>query len=180
MTNVARLLVLDQDSAEIKDSQTAIANLLDKEAEAQKIYDDLPSLADQLERVERGAQLYADCADMVDLAKELEAILSRVRKRMVGMQGIVKAGLTEEAVAAGGEIETANWKLKMKRNPPKVIIDDLSVVPKKYRLEPMPIPEWQEWDADKNVIKQALTKEKVQSIAGVHLEVSERVEIKPR
>lgn len=180
MSNVARLLILDQDSAEIKDSQTAIANLLDKEEAAKALFEDLPSIADQAERCERGAQLYADCADMIDLAKELEGILSRVRKRMAGVQETVKQGLYEETQQAGGEIETANWLLKLKKNPAKVVVDDLSAVPKKYRLEPKPIPSWEEWEVNKNEVKQALGKEKVKSINGVHLEQGERVEIKPR
>ena len=178
--NVARLLVLDQDSQEIRDSQAAIAALLDKEDAAKEILGDLPAIDAQIERCEKGAQLFADCEDMMSLAKELEGVLSRVRRRMAAVQEVVRQGLEEEAREAGGEIETANWAIKIRKNPAKVIVDDLQEVPRKYRLEPKPIPEWTEWDVDKNLVKQALTKEKVRSIVGVHIEQAERVEIKPR
>lgn len=178
MNQVARLLTLDQDSQEIRDSQTAIANLLDKEAQAKEIFADLPAHESLEERLNRAAQLYSDCSDTVDLCKELEGVLKRVRGRMEGVQALVYEGIEDEV--PGDKFETEDWKFNIKENPPKVIVDDLAVVARKYRNEPKPIPPWEEWAVDKNAVKQALIKEKVQSIHGVHLEVSERVEIKPR
>lgn len=177
MGQAARLLKLDQGAQEIKDSQNAIARLLDKEDDALAIFNELPAIEDYQERMNQAGQLFSDCNDTIELAKELESVLSRVRKRMEGVKASVMEGIEDEVKES---FDTKDWTFKLKKNPPKVIVDDLAIVPKKYRNEPKPIPAWQEWPAAKTVIKDALTKEKVQKIDGVHLDETTRVEVKPR
>ena len=176
-------LRLAEDSNAIRDSQTAIANLLDKEEEALRIFEELAAKPEVLVRLDDGAQLWNDCGDMVSFCKELKEILSRVQKRMSDVQEVIYEGMTSDVsdvVEVGDRMETKNWGLKRVLNPPSIIVDDLSVVPKKYRSTPKPIPDWKNWPADKTAIKQALVKEKVQNVAGVHLYRAERLEIKPR
>jgi hypothetical protein len=177
MGEAARLLKLDQGAAEIKDSQNAIARLLDKEDLALELFNELPAIENYQERMDKAGQLFNDCNDMIELSKELEAIMNRVRKRMEKVKGAVMEGITDEVKET---FETKNWKFRLVNNPPSVIVDDLAKVPKKYRTEPKPIPAWEKWPAAKTVIKDALTKEKVQSIPGVHIKDSTRVEVKPR
>ena len=70
--------------------------------------------------------------------------------------------------------------MKIRANPSSVVVDDLKIVPMKYRNEPKPLPPQDKWPVDKVHVKNALTKERVQKIDGVHLEQVSRVEIKLR
>jgi len=182
MSNVVRLMDVSEESADIKQSQNAIASLLDREAVAKKMFENLVAIDELEERLNKGAQLHNDCADVVSLCKDLKDVLSRVQKRMEKMQGVVNNGLFDEVKSSsdGDEIETDDFVLKTKINPPSVVVDDLKIVPKKYRNEPKPLPEWKDWAVDKNAVKSALTKEKVKKIDGVHLSCKESLVIKLR
>jgi len=165
---------------EVKSSQEAVERLLDNEEKALARIEEIAVIADDLERFEEAAKLIAECDAFLAFSKEMEGAVKRAKKRMDKVRTTIMADTLEDVEKAGGEVETKNWLLKVRDNPASVVVDSLADVPKKYRSEPMPIPEWPEWPVDKNMVKQALVKEKVQKIDGVHLEQGTRLEIKPR
>jgi hypothetical protein len=171
---------LESVEREVEDSKQAVLRLLSNEERAEDRFEEIAGISDQAERLEEAAKLIVECEALVSYAKQMEAEMKRAKNRMTEMADKVKAGIHDEVEDAGGEFTTKNWKMKIRQNPAKVIVDDLSVVAKKYRKEPDPIPPVEEWPVDKNLVKTALTKERVQSIDGVHLEQGSRVEVKPR
>jgi len=171
---------LDNVESEIKLSQETVLRLLDNEDRALSRLGEVETIDDQAERLDEMAKLILECESIELLAKELGDIVGRAKKRMVQVKDKVKVQALTEVEGLGGEFEAKDFKFKVRTNPVRVVVDDLSVVPKKYRNEPKPLPPWEEWDVDKNIVKAALTREKVQSIAGVHLEQTNRIEVKPR
>lgn len=171
---------LESIEREVEDSKQAVLRLLSNEERAQERFEEIAAISDQAERLEEAAKLIVECEALMDYSKQMEGEMKRAKDRMAEMAEKVKSGIHDEVEAAGGEFTTKNWKMKIRQNPAKVIVDDLAVVPKKYRKEPDPVPPPEEWPVDKNLVKTALTKERVQGINGVHLEQSSRVEVKPR
>ena len=173
-------LKLEVIESQARTAQDQVAVLLDHEESALRSFEEISAIAETPQRLDEAARLLGECESLVSLAKELGEVLGRVRKRMAGVIEKVEEAVLQEVENEGGEVETRNWILKSRVNPPSVVVDDLSIVPKKYRSEPAPIPPPEEWPVDKNMVKNALTKEKVQSILGVHISQSSRLEIKPR
>lgn len=178
--NVYSTVDLEKVEAEVKVSQDAVLRLLNNEERALERLEEIAAIADPMERLEEAAKLIIESESLVTLAKEMSTVIGNTKKRMEEVIRGAKQSIHDEVESMGGKVETKGFKLTIKNNPVKVIVDDLAAVPKKYKREPDPIPPVEEWEADKNVIKTALTKERVQSINGVHLEESTRVEVKPR
>lgn len=171
----------DLDAGKIRTAQSAVEALLDKERDAAVAVEEIAAIADPAQRYEAAANLIEEMEGVVSLAKELEDSLARARKRMSAKIESTIGGLQDEIEKEeGGEFETENWKMKIRLNPPSVVVDDFLLVPKKYRSEPKPLPPPEEWPVNKGAVKQALTKEHVAKIAGVHVEQSARLEIKAR
>lgn len=67
------------------------------------------------------------------------------------------------------EIRSPQFVIKIKQNPPKVILDDASAIPEAFKREEIVV------HIDKNGIKQALLSG--QAIRGAHLEQETRLDI---
>jgi hypothetical protein len=174
---------LSQIEADMASSQEAVEKLLDNEEQALARLEEIGAIADPQERLNEAAKLLAESDALIVLAKEMSGVIGRVKKRMNGCVGQMKVAIEDEIETLGddkGKYETQDYAFSTKNNPVKVVVDDKEGVPQKYRTVPKPIPPWEEWDVNKNEVKQALVKEKVQSINGVHLEQNTRVEVKPR
>lgn len=158
----------------------AAESLLDREQVALERLQEVGGLAEATDRLDQAQALVLECDEVAGQCKQLAELLTRIRKRMDGVTSKATDGMLDEVRSLGGEIETREWKYRVKLNPPSVVVDDLSVVPKKYRHEPDPVPPPDEWPVNKTMVKEALTKEKVQSIPGVHIEQAESLSVKPR
>jgi excinuclease UvrABC nuclease subunit len=166
---------------EVKASEEAVNRLLDNEKRALERLAEVAAIADQDVRLEEAAKLVMESNALIDMAKQMSDVIGRASKRMASVKTEVLGAVKEEVQKLdGGKWEGSDYQMMIKKNPDSVVVDALKDVPKKYRLEPKPIPSWEKWPANKNAIKQALTKEKVSSIKGVHLEQGERLEVKPR
>lgn len=179
-TNLAFNLNIDQIEADAKQGQENVVNLLNHEERLIGILEEASAMAEISDRLETVAKVATESKALQEVAKGLADMLDRIRKRLGEVEKKSIEAVKPDVEQAGGKVQTKSFEFNIKNNPPKVIVDDLSAIPKKYRSEPKPIPEWTEWDADKAAIKSALTKEKVQSISGVHLDQDTRLEIKPR
>jgi len=171
---------MSETEAKVEETKIAVTKLLDREEAALEELGRVSAIANDIERLEATGYLYADIEGLVKHIKSVASIVSRAKKRMEEVVSKVKEGVLLEVESQGGQVETPNWKFKVTPNPVSLIVDDLDKVPKKYRSVPKPIPEWKKWPVDKSYAKQALVKEQVKSIEGVHLEQTERVDIKPR
>jgi len=171
---------LKQIEEEVRASQAAVSRLLDNEDRAKAELSEIIAIPNMKDRFEAAVNLIVESEALAELGKDLADTANRAKKRMEAIAEQIRSGLLDEVKGEGGEVELKNFLLRIRENPPAVIVDKLEDVPKKYRLEPKPIPNWEEWPVDKNAVKQALGKEKVKSILGVHLEVGERLEIKSR
>ena len=165
---------------EAKRGQATVVQLLDQEKVLLKKLEEIGAIADQSQKFEHAAKLIVEAEALVNLSGDLAKMINTAKKRIDKVVKQAKTGVLEDVEDEGGEVETENFVLKSRKNPVRVVVDNLADVPKKYRLEPNPIPPWQEWDVDKHYVKQALTKEKVRSIDGISLEQGTRLEIKPR
>lgn len=171
------LVTLQSDATQ---SQATILNLVDREKEIQARLADLVAQDDD-DRRDGTAEIILECEGLVAIHKSLKDQINRVQKRIENLAYEVKADLQKEVLkvaGAEGTIETENFQLKHKFNPPSVVVDELKDVPKRYRNEPAPIPPFKKWPANKALIKNDLTKQKVKGIKGVHLERGEKLDIK--
>lgn len=172
---------LDVREAEVKASQQVVEKLLDNEEAALARLSEIEAIAETEIRYEEIAKLILECEAFVSQADELAKTITRAKKRMVEVLVTVEVGTLEEVdKLPDSKVQTKNYVLTARSNPPKVIIDELADIPKKYRKEPPPIPDWKEWEPDKNLIKSTLTSEKVEKINGVHLAEGKRLEVKQR
>ena len=165
----------------VEESQRSVLRLLDNEERAKEYLNEVALTDNQDVRLEEAARLHSECNALIDLAKDLAESIGNVRKRMVGIVALIEEGAFKEVADLDGEEwEGKKWRMKIKSNPPTVVVEELKDVPKKYRLEPKPLPNWEDWAVDKNMVKQALVKEKVKSIDGIKLKTKKRIEIKSR
>ena len=143
--------------------------------------DEIAAGAELTYRLEQSGKLQYECDEFIRRTKQLSEAIKNAVNRVKRAQLEVEEVLLEElAKCADRKAETSSFSFAIRENPPSVVVDDLTKVPKKYRNPPKPLPSWEKWPANKNAIKTALTREVVQKIDGVHLERGERVEVKTR
>lgn len=166
----------------IRAAESTVLGLLDQRSEVEDRLEEVQMLELVSDRLEQQACLWdetivflARCKAMVDTIKNASDRVSEAKEK------IESAVMKEVDRFENGKTTSATHKFAIKGKPAVILVKDLAAVPKKYRLVPKPIPEWEEWPVDKNMAKQALTKEKVGKINGLELDESgKRIEIKPR
>lgn len=158
-------------------AEESMLSLLGEEDRIDEKLQEVDAFQNVLDKLDTLAVLSSEADAFVARAKALADVANRAAKRVSGMKEKVNERLLSYVP---DKRETRNWKFARRQNPQSVVVDNLSDVPKKYRKQPKPLPEWQEWPVDKASVKQALVSEKVSKISGVHLSSSDRIEIKPR
>ncbi len=145
---------MDMDEATIKDTLEGLSGALEvKATNVAYFVKNLEATAEQIKQAEK---------QMADRRKAIEARAERVReylKRNMDVSGIT-------------EISCPHFKLKIAKNPPAVVVDAESLIPKEYWKQPEPPPP----SIDKAAIKQAIAAGV--TVAGVHLESGTRLDIK--
>lgn len=169
------------DLGKIKDdatrAQAAVVDLVDREADLTERLAEIEAF-EGVQRYEAVASLVLEAEALVEIHKALKDQVNRVQKRIDKIASAVREGILDELSGIKGEmVETDQFLIKAKLNPPSVIVEDQKKIPKEWRHEPRPIPPWREWAPDKNAIKKALLNKEKRSIAGVHLERSKKLEI---
>jgi hypothetical protein len=106
----------------------------------------------------------------VELIRQAEERMSRRRRaleiRAAGLREYLKIQMERINIR---EIRSPQFVIKVKQNPPKVILDDESAIPKSFKREETVV------HIDKNGIKQALLSGQV--VRGAHLEQETRLDI---
>lgn len=167
--------------AGIDESERVVEQLLENEERLEEQLSDVAAMADFDARIEAAVLLAVDTDHLASLAKRLEGVVSRAKKRMEGTAAKIKEEILKEMTVEGVQVhEMKDYVAKLRDNPVTVQVDDLAAVARKYRKVPAPVPEWTKWPVDKNAVKSALKSEQVKKIEGVHLAQDVRVEIKPR
>jgi hypothetical protein len=174
-------VALDEIGDTIKSAETAVLALLQEEDRADERMAEIGALVNSLDRLEEGGHLWMECKTFIDRCKAIAETVKNASARVKEVQERLGAHLKKELDSYDkGKAQTSSWKFATRKNPDKVIVDDETIVPKKYRVEPPPPPPPDQWPLDKHAIKTALTKEHVQSIKGVHLAAGTRVDVKSR
>ncbi len=105
-----------------------------------------------------------------ELIRQAEERMSRRRRalenRAAGLREYLKIQMERINIR---EIRSPQFVIKVKQNPPKVILDDESAIPKNFKREETVV------HVDKNGIKQALLSG--QLVQGAHLEQETRLDI---
>lgn len=105
-----------------------------------------------------------------ELTRQAEERMSRRRRaleaRAAGLREYLRIQLERINIR---EIRSPQFVIKIKQNPPKVILDDASAIPKGFKREEIVV------HIDKNGIKQALLSG--QAVRGAHLEQETRLDI---
>ncbi|MGX2040403.1 siphovirus Gp157 family protein [Methylocaldum sp. MU1018] len=105
-----------------------------------------------------------------ELIRQAEERMSRRRKalenRAAGLRQYLKVQMERTDIR---EIRSPQFIIKIKQNPPKVIVDDESAIPEIFKREESVV------HVDKNGIKQALLSG--QTVRGAHLEQETRLDI---
>jgi hypothetical protein len=172
---------LDEIGDTIKSAETAVLALLQEEDRADERMAEIGALVNSLDRLEEGGQLWMECKTFIDRCKAIAETVKNASARVKEVQERLGTHLKKELDSYDkGKAQTQSWKFATRKNPDKVIVDDETIVPKKYRVEPPPAPPPEEWPINKTFIKTTLSKQHVAKIPGVHLEAGTRVEVKAR
>jgi DNA-binding ferritin-like protein len=178
-------LILENEISELNGTISTVEDVVlsllqDTEMVSERL-DEIAAGAEQSYRLEQSGKLHYECEEFIRRTKQLSEAIKNAVNRVKNAQSEVEETLLEElANCADKKAETSSFSFVVRENPPSVVVDDLTKIPKKYRNPPKPIPSWEKWPANKNAIKTALTREVVHKIDGVHLERGERVEVKTR
>ena len=129
------------------------------------------------DRFDEMASLILSIKEGMAIAKEAKDNAARIQKRFVQLQELLQNAFRDE-IEVGDKITTEEFVIARKKTAPSVQVEDMKVVAKKYRREPLPVPPWEEWDIDKNAAKAAL-KNGV-NVKGLSLVEGSRIEVKRR
>lgn len=148
--------------AELEPDDTAISDTLeglqgefeDKAVSVAAYIRNIEALAESIKQAEK---------EMADRRKKLESKAERIREYL--KQQIM-------LVNVGNKIEAPWFTLSLRKNPPKVVIDNESFIPAEFMSQPEPPPP----SPDKKAIAAALNEGKI--VEGAHIEQSTRLEIK--
>jgi len=102
--------------------------------------------------------------------KEAEQNMNKRRKVLENKAASLKKYLHNNMVIANkDEFKYPEYDIKIKKNPPKVVVDNEDVIPEKFKKVITTI------NIDKNALKDKL---KVEDVLGAHLEQTTRLHIK--
>src|SRR3990167_6289804 len=155
------------------DFAKAAESLSDMDLPAQSVRDTLEGLRGDLETKAKNVAMF--CQNLDSLAgqiKTAENQMAHRRKVLENRAESIRAYIKTCMESAGiSKIECQYFKMSIKTNPPRVVIDDLEAVPSSYMRIPQPPPP----EPDKKTIADLLKKE---TVAWAHLEQGTRLEIK--
>lgn len=146
----------------------------DADYNAQTIADTLESEAGALEAKSINvAMVIRNLEASAEQIKQAEKQMAERRKALENKAESIKQYLFDNMKRCGiSKIESPYFNLTIKKNPPKLIVDDASLIPKEYFIQP-PLPEPY---LDNETVKAKLL-EGVE-IEGAHIEQGERLDIK--
>lgn len=155
---------------------TACAILADEETDEQAIADTLEGLRGSLET--KAVNVGKFCRNLDVLAEQIKQAEQRLRARRQFIEArrdrvvaYLKGNLEAVNLPA---IETPELTLKVKKNPPSVVIDDPAKVPARFLI----VPETPPPAPDKRAIGEAL--KQGEDVPGAHLDTTKtRLEIRP-
>lgn len=152
----------------------AFLKLADSELDDQTIDDTLEGLDGELEaKATNVAAFIRNLEASTDAIKQAEKQMAERRKAIEAKAERLKTYLKTNMEACGmTEISCPLFTLKIKRNPPSVVIDDAGQIGTDYYVYPEAPPPY----PDKKLIAQAI-KDGFE-VAGAHLESGTRLEIK--
>lgn len=106
--------------------------------------------------------------DKIAAVEEQEKRIANYKRFLKGRHGVVKnAFMNGLKLAEKQEIITDNGVMKIRKNPPKVVVDCADMVPEEYMRKTIT------FTPDKTVLKAAL--QKGEAIPGAHLEQGENL-----
>lgn len=141
------------------------------------INDTLEGLTGELtEKATNVAKFVLNCESMADAidnaAKLMKARSERLRRRADGVREYLKTNMIGAGIT---KIESVEFVLAIKKNPPSVIVDDEAAIPEHFKVTPEPAPPPVP-RPDKKQIATAL--KAGMKVPGCHLEQAERLDIR--
>ena len=148
-----KLMEMDLDEQTIRDTLEGCTGELEvKAVNVAMFIRNLEVSADQIKLAEKA---------MADRRKQIEAKAESVKQYL--FDNMKRVEVTK--------IDSPYFSLTIKKNPPKLVIDDAELIPKEFMVTPPPPPP----QIDNAALKTAL---KNGEVKGAHLEQGERLEIK--
>ena len=150
----------------------AVEKLSDMDLPAEAVRDTLEGLRGDLETKTKNVAMFCQNLDaLAKQIKEAEQQMAHRRKvlenRAESIRGYIKHCMESAGIS---KIECPYFKLAIRNNPPRVVLDD--AVPPEYLRTPEPPPP----EPDKKLIAELLKKGEV--VTWAHLESGTRLEIK--
>ncbi len=151
----------------------ALRTLSDMDIPQEAIDDTLEALSGEIEEKATNVAKYmenllADASAIKEAEKKMAARRKIIENRAATLKEYLKSNMERSGIT---EINCPYFSIKVKSNPPSVVIDDLSLIPFEFKNE---IPAT--WVADKAAIKAEI--KRCGSCSGAHTEQGTRVEIK--
>lgn len=148
--------------------------LMDGDYDDQTIADTLEGAAGELEvKATNVAMFVRNLESSAEQIKQAEKAMADRRKAIEAKAESIKRYLKDNMQRSGiTKIESPYFALTIKKNPPRVVIDDASAIPAKFMVTPPAPPP----SPDKTAIKAALQAGEV--VDGARIEQGERLEIK--
>jgi hypothetical protein len=151
----------------------AAEKLSDMDLPAEAVNDTLEGLRGDLDTKATNVAMF--CQNLETLAsqiKEAEAKMAHRRKVLENRAASIKAYIKTCMESAGiTKIECPYFKMAIRQNPPRVVIDNAEAIPESLMRTPEPPPP----EPDKKAIGELL---KTGSVTWAHLESGTRLEIK--
>lgn len=148
--------------------------LMDGDYDEQTIADTLEGAAGELEvKATNVAMFVRNLESSAEQIKQAEKAMADRRKAIEAKAESIKRYLKDNMQRSGiTKIESPYFVLTIKKNPPRVVIDDAAAIPAKFMVTPPAPPP----SPDKTAIKAALQAGEV--VDGARIEQGERLEIK--
>jgi hypothetical protein len=167
MTNLALYELSDQ-------YREALATLGDLDLDDQTIADTLEGLVGEIQ--EKATNVAMFCRNLeasAEAIKEAEAKMAARRKSIEARSAWLKSYLLANMQQTGiTKIECPYFKISLRDNPAKVIIDDADQIPAQFLVVPVAPPPSPDKKAINDSIKSGV------DVPGCHLEKGQRVEIR--
>lgn len=157
-----------------KEYQAMVERLENSELDAQTIADTIEGASGELEVKATNVAMYIrNLEASADAIKQAEKAMAERRKAIESKAESIKRYLFDNMKRVGvTKIESPYFALTIKKNPPKLVIDDAGLIPGELYIYP-PAPEpYPDNERIKNMLKNGET------VEGAHLEQGERLEIK--
>lgn len=151
-----------------------VEKLNDLDLDKQTILDTLEGASGDLQTKAINFAMYIrNSESMAEQIKLAEQEMVARRKAIENRVDTLKSTLKDAMTATGlTEIACPYFVLKIKKNPPSVIIDDVAAIPSQFMIAPLAPPPM----PDKAKIKLAIQNGEV--VEGAHIEQGDRLEIK--